>query len=192
MVAQHGADGFAPVSQLCLQSVKTAIDYQMESTVKEKKSKSTQFYHARDNAIAALGKVLKYQSNAVDLNQLMPFWLSNLPLSHDMEEAHIQNLFLSEAALKQPTFILGQNYERLEQFVTILGEICCKKQSDALTLEMLSVIVANISQDANLSGNFQTLCKSKLNEESQQRVIDVYNKCNEEVRQKVQAHIASL
>ena len=119
----------------------------MDGSVKEKKTKSTQFYHARDNAIAALGKVLKYQSNAVDLNVLMPFWLNNLPLSHDMEEAHIQNKFLSEAILKNPTFILGANYERLEQFVGILGEICSKKQSEAETLEMLSVIVANMSQD---------------------------------------------
>jgi len=147
MIAQHGEDAFAQLSQLCLQSIKTAIDYSMDGSVKEKKSKSTQFYHARDNAIAALGKVVKYQSNAVDINQLMPYWLSNLPLSHDMEEAHIQNLFLSEAMIKNPTFILGANYERLEQFVTILGEICCKKQSDAKSLEMLSVIVANMSQD---------------------------------------------
>lgn len=57
---------------------------------------------------------------------------------------------------------------------------------------MLSVIVANISQDGNLQGTFKTLCESKLKEESRSNILDVYNKCNQEVRDKVQAHLASL
>ena len=72
-----------------------------------------------------------------------------------------------------------------------MGEICCKKQSDPDTLDMLSVIVANISQDGNLAGQFKTLCENKLNEESRGRILDVYNKCNEVVRQKVQAFLAA-
>jgi len=61
-----------------------------------------------------------------------------------MEEAQILNKYFAETLLKDPTFILGQQMENL---VRILGEICCKKQSDQVTLNMLSVIVANISQD---------------------------------------------
>ena len=71
-----------------------------------------------------------------------------------MEEAKIQNEFLSEQMLKNPTYIVGQQFERLEKFVCILGEICTKKQSDPATLDKLSVIIANMSQDANLSGQF--------------------------------------
>ena len=41
MVAQHGGEAFAALSQLCLQSTKTAIEYQMDGSVKEKKSKSS-------------------------------------------------------------------------------------------------------------------------------------------------------
>lgn len=58
MVAQHGGPAFADLRDLCLGSLKNAIDYQMDPSVKEKKSKASQFYHARDNAVAALGKVL--------------------------------------------------------------------------------------------------------------------------------------
>ena len=96
--------------------------------------------------------MLKHQPGAVDLNALVPFWLNLLPLTHDMEEAKIQSQFLAEAIMKNPAFILGDSYERLERFVIILGEICCKKQSEPETLDMLSVIIANISQDANLAG----------------------------------------
>jgi hypothetical protein len=96
MVAQHGAEAFPGVSQLCLQSLNVAIDYKMEASVKSKKSKQTQFWHAKDNAISALGKVIKFQTSAIDINQLVPYWLNNLPLTHDMEEAHIQNKSLCE------------------------------------------------------------------------------------------------
>lgn len=191
MVAQHGGEAFVPLREVCLQSLKTAIEFPMDASVKEKKSKASQFHHARDNAVAALGKVLQFQNTQVDLNTLVPFWLAQLPLTHDMDEAKIQNKFLGEAILRNPTAMLGAAYERLEQFVVILGEICTKKQSDPQTLEMLSVIVANISQDANLADNFKILCESKLKEENRNNILDVYNKCNQEVRDKVQAHLAS-
>lgn len=154
----------------------------MDGGIKEKKSKQSQFYHARDNAIAALGKVLQFQQTSCNMEELVPFWLAQLPLTHDMEEAHTQNAFLATAVLKNPNFILGAQYERLERFVVILGEICTKKQSQPETLEKLSVVIANISQDANLGAQFQTLCTSKLNEENRARVTDVWQKCNEEVR----------
>jgi hypothetical protein len=74
----------------------------------------------------------------------------------------------------------------------ILGEVCSKKQSEALTLDMLSVVVANLSQDAAVAENFKALCESKLKEDSRQNILDCYNKCNQEVRDRVQAHIATL
>jgi hypothetical protein len=94
--------------------------------------------------------------------------------------------------LKNPNYILGQQYERLEQFVVILGEICCKKQSEPDTLDMLSVIVANISQEPNLAMQFKTLCENKLNEENRSRILEVYNKCNQEVRNKVQVLLSQI
>jgi hypothetical protein len=38
----------------------------MPASVKEKKSKVKQFNHARDNAVAALGKVIRYQTANID------------------------------------------------------------------------------------------------------------------------------
>jgi len=76
MVAQHGGSAFQALSQLCLESIKTAIEYPMDGGIKEKKSKQTQYHHARDNAVAALGKVLQYQQASCDMNLLVPFWLA--------------------------------------------------------------------------------------------------------------------
>jgi hypothetical protein len=41
MVAQHGGEAFPPLRDLCLQSLRTAIDYPMDASVKEKKSKQS-------------------------------------------------------------------------------------------------------------------------------------------------------
>ena len=140
--------------------------------------------------MAALGKVLKFQSTCADTNLLVDYWVQQMPLTHDMEEAKVQNEFLADSLLKAPSVILGPNMERLEKLVVILGEVCHKKQSDDLTLDKLSVVIANISQDNNISGQFQALCESKLSEEYKARVMSVYQRCNEEVRNRVQASIA--
>jgi hypothetical protein len=97
---------------------------------------------------------------------------------------------LAESLLKSPAALLGAEAERLEQVVTILGDICVKKQSDEDTIMMLSVVIANLSQDAIMGAQFQTLCESKLSEEGRGRLTATYNKCNEEVRAKVAAKLA--
>lgn len=60
MIAEHGGQAFAGLSNICLTSIKTAIEYPISDQVKSKKSKLTQYHHAKDNAVAALGKVLKF------------------------------------------------------------------------------------------------------------------------------------
>lgn len=116
----------------------------MDNATKEKKSKQTQFQHARDNAIAALGKIVKYQESQIDSELIIPTWISLLPLHHDMEEAKIQNEFFAEMLIKKPMLIMGQNNEGLEQLVNILGTITTKKQSSQETLDTLSYVISEI------------------------------------------------
>jgi hypothetical protein len=111
-----------------LQSLEGAIEYQMSGKVNTKKSKSTQFYHARDNAIASLGKVLKYQKNLIKQNQeiytkLTTRWVGLLPITHDVEEAQQQFEFLSEFILQEPEVIFSSDQQgAMNQIATILGE----------------------------------------------------------------------
>lgn len=124
----------------------------MDAATKEKKGKQTQYYHAKDNAVAALGKILKFQSTCADTNLLVDFWVQNLPLTHDMEEAKVQNEFLADTMLRAPGMILEDSsgnlqMARLEKLVVVLGEACYKKQSDDATLDKLAVVIANLSQN---------------------------------------------
>lgn len=65
------------------------------------------FNHARDNAVAAFGRVIRYQNMSVDAVTLIGNWLDLLPLKADVIEAKEQNEFLAEAFMKQPNVILG-------------------------------------------------------------------------------------
>ena len=57
---------------------------------------------------------------------------------------------LAEMMMANPQALLGANYERLEQFVVVLGTICDSEQSNEDTMARLSVIIANMFQDATL------------------------------------------
>jgi importin-5 len=165
MAAQNGGAGFAGVSQLCLTSLSTAINYQADSKVKEKKQKMFKFQHARDNAVAAFGRVLRYQNTCIDAANLIADWVNFLPLEKDYIEAKFCNEFLAEETMKNSALILGPNNERLEKFIMILGEICDDEQSNENTLDRLAVIVANLFQNAQLSEPFKTISQSKLSQE---------------------------
>ena len=148
--AQHGGAAFAGVANDSLAALQVAITMKPNAATQEKKKKMHKFNHARDNAIAAFGRVIRYQNMNVDAVNLIGNWMELMPLKADVIEAKEQNEFLAEAFMKQPNLILGQNNERLEQFVTILGTICDPEQAEEETMDRLSVIVANLFQDPNL------------------------------------------
>lgn len=132
-----------------------------------------------------MGKIIKHQEPCIDAATIIPTWLSLLPLNHDLEEAKIQNEYFAEMLMKRPAAIMGQNYEGLEQAVTILGTITHKKQSSQETLDTLSVALSEISANPEISAQFQEICLAKLTEEQRSRMSDLYSKCNEEIRQQV-------
>lgn len=67
-IAQHSGEAFAACSELCLTSLKSGIDFAITPKIQDKKDKLTMYNHARDNAIASIGKVIKYQTAIVQGN----------------------------------------------------------------------------------------------------------------------------
>ena len=67
-MAEHGGEAFAQSADLCLTSLKSAIEFAMTPKVEAKQMKVTQYHHARDNAIASLGKILKFKQAYVQSN----------------------------------------------------------------------------------------------------------------------------
>jgi len=101
VIAQSSGDHFAPIMDTCLQALKAGIELQPTAKVTEKKAKLTQFHHARDNAIASLGKIVKFRQDILGTNPemaqgLIQYWLNCLPISHDLEECFGQFEFLAD------------------------------------------------------------------------------------------------
>ena len=60
VIAQNAGDAFQNYSELCLTSLRNGIDFAVTPKIQGKKEKMTMYHHARDNAIASIGKVIKY------------------------------------------------------------------------------------------------------------------------------------
>jgi len=62
IIAQNSGPAFPLYADLCLNSLKQSVEYHMTPKVEDKKVKQTQYHHARDNAIASIGKIIKFQT----------------------------------------------------------------------------------------------------------------------------------
>jgi hypothetical protein len=120
----------------------------MPANVKEKKTKVKQFMHAKDNAVSALGKIIKFQSATVDVKSLVPNWLGLLPIKNDVEEAKIQYEFLATLLQESPLLILGDQYQHFERIVILLSDIVQKKYVTDETGAKLASVILGMSKDA--------------------------------------------
>lgn len=50
-------------------------------------SRSKENVNATENCISAVGKVMRFRPECVNVNEILPHWLSWLPLNEDKEEA---------------------------------------------------------------------------------------------------------
>lgn len=180
VIAQHSGNAFVKYSEMCLKGLEQAIQYQMSDKVNEKKEKSTQFHHARDNAIASLGKVLKYQkalikSNPQIYNQLAMHWLGLLPITHDKEEGSFQYECLGEMVVQEPDVLFGQDPQgAVNQVVKIFAEAW----QDSYLNDTNKPAIANAVRYLNNSANaqFMTACQqSGINDEMRTRLQQAFN-----------------
>ncbi|KAH3763021.1 ARM family protein [Pelomyxa schiedti] len=79
--------------------------------------------HATENAISALAKICRHQTEYVNLGEVLPLWLSYLPITEDEEEAHecygILCYFIESANVN----LLGANYGNLPHIVKIFVRV---------------------------------------------------------------------
>ena len=128
VIAQHGGTSFTSYSEICLNALDQAINFPMSEAVAKKNEKKTQFNHARDNAIASLGKILKYQKEFVQTNpavygQLSQRWFSLLPITHDTEEAMLQYEFLGDFVVQEaPVLFAGDAQAAVNHAVKVFAE----------------------------------------------------------------------
>ncbi|KAK6112808.1 HEAT repeats family protein [Brugia pahangi] len=75
---------------------------------------------ATENAISAVAKILKYNSSMVDVNAVIPTFLSWLPTWDDPEEApHVYGYFADLIESNNP-LVLGENNSNLPRILTVI------------------------------------------------------------------------
>ena len=107
------SEGFSEWALLIMRKLEDAITFPMGKSVKT-------HGHARDNAIASFGKLIKYHHIYLNLNLVVPVWLGLLPLKFDKIEAKVVNDIIADLVLNKPAVLLGENNENLKTVVMLL------------------------------------------------------------------------
>ena len=110
----------------------SAINMPIDKNLSKDEKNAKQF--AKDNGVSALGKILKYQGQALgsDYENVFNLWINNLPIKQDDEEGLINNQFLMDILMKEPNKVLGIDNKNLEQIIIILAKAYNSEMSDEL------------------------------------------------------------
>ncbi|XP_062212132.1 uncharacterized protein LOC133913097 [Phragmites australis] len=80
---------------------------------------------AYDNAVSALGKICQFHRDSIDASQVIPAWLSCLPIKNDLIEAKLVHEHLCAMLEKSERELLGHNNQYLPKIVSVFAEILC-------------------------------------------------------------------
>jgi len=114
---------------------------------KKENDNEEQFEGAKDNATSSLGKIIKYQTNNIDVAKIIPSWIDHLPIVHDIDESVEQHLMLCQLVTNQSNLAIGENYQNLPKVLKIFARIYNTKK---------------FTSD-DIDNNIKTIIKSILN-----------------------------
>lgn len=78
-MAQYGGDNYRP---FCTEALPLLV-----RVIQSADSKTKENVNATENCISAVGKIMKFKPDCVNVEEVLPHWLSWLPLHEDKEEA---------------------------------------------------------------------------------------------------------
>ncbi|CAD8204866.1 unnamed protein product [Paramecium octaurelia] len=128
--------------------------------------------HARDNSIAALGKIIKYQSKSLggDLAQGLQTWLHLLPLKYDKPEARLQHEQLADFVIADCNQLINGKPENALQILKVFANTYkTKRSSEAIDTKISSALkVFEQTQGQNVQAIF-----GMLSQEEQKKLLEV-------------------
>jgi len=155
VMAQHGGEGF---SQACAEAMP-----QLLKVIQDPESRKVENLAPTENAIAAVTKICKYLPTAINVDEVLPHWLTWLPVWDDEEESvHVYNYLCDLVEANNPQ-ILGENNQNLPVIMRIIAEAFHKEAVD----NNISVRMANIVRQVQGNNELFQACLAVLNEEQQ-------------------------
>lgn len=132
--AEFGGSQFKTVAGEALEKLKVVISqptaFQSENAM------------PTDNAVSALGKICEFHRDVIDAAQVVPAWLSCLPIRADLVEAKVVHAQLCSLMERSDPILLGSNSQYLPKIIGIFAEVI-SSGTDLATAETIAKI-ANI------------------------------------------------
>uniref|UniRef100_A0A8C3TCH4 Importin-5 n=1 Tax=Chelydra serpentina TaxID=8475 RepID=A0A8C3TCH4_CHESE len=159
VMAQFGAESYRP---FCTEALPLLV-----RVIQSPDAKTKENVNATENCISAVGKIMKFKPDCVNVEEVLPHWLSWLPLHEDKEEAVHTFNYLCDLIESNNTIVLGHNNANLPRIFSIIadGEIHeAIKHEDPCT-KRLANVVRQVQVNANVfccKGNHSSFKTYKL------------------------------
>ena len=142
VLAEKSKDVFASIAEPCVTKILEALKI-------PRGDESERMYgFSRDNAVAALGKIIKNGGAKFNVEMLIPEWINQLPLQYDKPDGRRQHEFLADMILTwNAALVFGPNGERLPKVVKIFGTIIDTKFSNPAIEDKISKILKALAGD---------------------------------------------
>uniref|UniRef100_A0A670KHC7 Importin-5 n=1 Tax=Podarcis muralis TaxID=64176 RepID=A0A670KHC7_PODMU len=114
-------------------------------------AKTKENINATENCISAVGKIMKFKPDCINVEEVLPHWLSWLPLHEDKEEAVHTFNYLCDLIESNHPIVLGPNNSNLPKIFSIIadGEMNeAMKRGDPCT-KRLANVVRQVQVNAN-------------------------------------------
>lgn len=160
-------EGFSDYSKYIIEGLEKALRYGDDG------QSITNWKSARDNAVSALGKIIKYQSKSVDLPNLINTWVSYLPMDQDNIEANKIHKIFVELLINNTDMIIGNDKCNLNKVLRILAKIVDTKFVDDKTNEEIKNLIKSIKSN----DQFAPFIRQSINEASKElaeKMMELY------------------
>ncbi|XP_029055806.1 karyopherin beta 3 [Osmia lignaria lignaria] len=158
VLGQYGGEAFA---QACAEALPRLME-----VINDPESRSPENVNPTENAISAVTKILKYNHKAINVDEILPHWLSWLPVVEDEDEAPYVYGYLCDLIEANHVAVLGPNNANLPRLISYFAEALFK---DAVPIDnpVMGRILSIVRQIQNNESMFQA-CINALTADQQQ------------------------
>uniref|UniRef100_A0AAX7UYL1 TOG domain-containing protein n=1 Tax=Astatotilapia calliptera TaxID=8154 RepID=A0AAX7UYL1_ASTCA len=135
VMAQFGGENYRP---FCTEALPLLV-----RVIQAADSRSKENVNATENCVSAVGKLMRFRPECVNVNEVLPHWLSWLPLKEDKEEAVHTFDFLCDLIESNNPIVLGPENANLPRIFFIIADGVSNesiKSEDACSKRLANVI----------------------------------------------------
>ncbi|CAL5421025.1 unnamed protein product [Camellia sinensis] len=133
----------------------------LDVVIRHPNAKHSDNVMAYDNAVSALGKICQFHRDSIDAAQVVPAWLSCLPIKSDMIEAKVVHDQLCSMVERSDRELLGPNNQYLPKIVAVFAEYLASEQTASRMVNLLRQLQNTLSPSA-LASTWSSLQPQQL------------------------------